>query len=226
MTLPAWKERVLEEAKEILPLSKDASHDLHHCHRVYANAMSITKAEGLQDEVFDDVLFVAAYLHDIDQTPKDSPLRSRSSRIAAELAAELLRSTDFPRYLIDRVKACIEMHSFSYCQTLSDEEYQEKLTLEARIFQDADRLDALGAPGLARNFYCSGMLGTPSFHGPSLDDKTNNPEHGAVFGHHIEKLRLLPAMMHFKSSNQNAIHRLAYMEEFWRLLAVAGPNHT
>jgi uncharacterized protein len=150
----------------------DGAHDIAHIGRVFANAMRIHTVEGGDGEV----LAAAALLHDCVSVEKNSPLRTQASRLAADKASGILADMDWQS---DRIAACahaIAAHSFS-----ADIEPE---TLEAKILQDADRLDALGMIGVARMFYISGRLGSqlydpadPKAESRPLDDKTFAIDH-------------------------------------------------
>lgn len=126
----------------------DAAHDLAHLRRVWGNCQKIARAEGGADMV---VLMAGAYLHDLVNLPKDAPNRREASRLSAEAAVAWLRGTDFPAAKLEAVAHAIAAHSFS--AGIAPE------THEARILQDADRLEALGAIGLARLFAVAGLMG-------------------------------------------------------------------
>ena len=129
--------------------SEDGAHDLHHLRRVWHNCEHI----GGQCEAHPDwqVLSAAAYLHDLINVPKNSPDRARASTISADAAIAALSQRGFPATKRDAVHHAIQAHSFSAGFTPE--------TLEACILQDADRLDALGALGLARTFYVAANSG-------------------------------------------------------------------
>lgn len=133
--------------------AEDGAHDLAHFRRVWHTARQLNRMEGsLADE---RVLLAAAYLHDIVSLPKNHPERQLSSRLAARQAEGILQELGFPAALIPAVSHAIEAHSFS--ANLPAE------TLEAKLIQDADRMEALGAIGLARVFYTAGRLGQAMF---------------------------------------------------------------
>ncbi|WDR34201.1 HD domain-containing protein [Pseudomonas serboccidentalis] len=127
--------------------SDDGAHDLAHLHRVWHNVRTLQAEEGGDLEV----LLAAVLLHDCVAVEKNSPLRSQASRLAAEKAANVLAELDWPESKIAAVTHAIEAHSFSANLT--------PLTLEAKIVQDADRLDSLGMLGVARTFYVAGRMG-------------------------------------------------------------------
>jgi uncharacterized protein len=136
-------------ADRLLPLldaGNDGSHDTAHLARVWANARTIQAEEGGDAEL----LAAAVLLHDCVHVEKSSPLRSQASRLAAARAREILAGLGWPAARIDQAAHAIEAHSFS--AGIAPE------TLEARILQDADRLEALGAIGIARLFYTAGRM--------------------------------------------------------------------
>jgi uncharacterized protein len=117
---------------------RDPAHDLAHVRRVVVNAKALAAREGARLEV----VVPAAWLHDCVIVPKDSLARPRASALAAAVARGFLGSIDYPAELVPQVEHAIEAHSFSAGVP--------PRTLEARVVQDADRLDALGAIGPAR----------------------------------------------------------------------------
>ncbi|MDU8459148.1 HD domain-containing protein [Pseudomonas syringae group sp. J254-4] len=125
----------------------DGAHDVSHLLRVWKNVCAIRDREGGDARV----LIAATLLHDCVSVEKDSPFRSSASRLAAVRASELLTEMGWDEESIAAVAHAIEAHSFSAAIT--------PLTLEARILQDADRLDSLGMIGVARTFYVSGRMG-------------------------------------------------------------------
>ncbi len=126
----------------------DGSHDLAHIHRVFRNAMRIHVQEGGNGAV----LAASVLLHDCVAVEKNSPLRAQASRLAAEKASGILRDLGWDDADIEAVAHAILTHSFS--ANIAPE------TLEAKILQDADRLDAIGMVGAARCFYIAGRMGS------------------------------------------------------------------
>ncbi len=184
ITLSEWVPRL--EAIASAELGDDGSHDLFHFRRVFALASTIAQTETPDADRL--VLLAAAYLHDIVNPPKNSKLRSQASSLSAERAGEILRQEGFPADRIAAVQHAIQAHSFS--ANISPE------TLEARILQDADRIEALGAIGLGRTFYIGGKLNSRLF-----DPVDPLAEHRAlddsryVVDHFKTKLLKLPGLM-------------------------------
>ena len=128
--------------------AEDGAHDLSHLQRVWHNVRTLQVQEGGDL----DVLLASVLLHDCVAVEKNSPLRSQASGLAAKKAATLLTTLDWPDAKIAAVAHAIEAHSFSANIAPT--------TLEAKIVQDADRLDSLGMLGVARTFYIAGRMGS------------------------------------------------------------------
>ncbi|CAN7512036.1 HD domain-containing protein [Rhizobium sp. LjRoot254] len=152
--------------------TNDGSHDLAHILRVFRNAMRIHASESGDGEV----LAAAVLLHDCVAVEKNSPLRAQASRLAAEKASTVLAELGWHSESIASAAHAILTHSFS--ANIPPE------TIEARILQDADRLDAIGMVGAARCFYVAGRLNSglydpadPRAEHRSLDDKAWSIDH-------------------------------------------------
>jgi uncharacterized protein len=161
-------------ASELLQHTKtdDDSHDVAHLARVWSNARAIHAVEGGDLEI----LAAATLLHDCVAVEKNSPLRARASRLAADHAVTLLAPLGWTGARLDRVAHAIAAHSFS--AKIAPE------TIEAKILQDADRLDAIGAIGIARCFYTAGRMQSflydaedPAARHRALDDRAFAIDH-------------------------------------------------
>jgi len=180
----------------------DGSHDIGHFRRVW------NVAEKICDPDDDKLTILAAcYFHDLVSYPKNHPDRSKSSEHAAIRAAEILSQMDFPRDKIERVKHAILTHSFS--ANIKPE------TNEAKVVQDADRMEAIGAIGLARVFYVSGMMGSKLFDSNDpfainreLDDKK------FAIDHFHTKLLKLPDMLQTQKGKSFARKRTEVLLRF------------
>lgn len=124
----------------------DGSHDVSHIERVWANAKRIHAAEGGDPEL----VAASVLLHDCFRIPKDSPLRSSASKLSSEKARKTLESLGWEKDRIEIVANAILSHSFSAGISPT--------SLEGRVLQDADRLDAIGYAGIARCFYTAGRM--------------------------------------------------------------------
>lgn len=185
-------------------MDRDSAHDLAHLDRVWANAQAIAAEETGVDMA---VLAAGAYLHDLVNLPKDSPDRARASTLAALAARPHLADLGLTEAQIDAAAHAIAAHSFS--AGIAPE------TPEARILRDADRLDALGAIGLARAFAVSGALGRPLYD-PADPFAANRAPDDSTFAldHFPLKLLRLPDGMLTATGRQMAEARVAVMRQF------------
>ncbi|MBY0471811.1 HD domain-containing protein [bacterium] len=158
LTFENWEARFKAHIQALQ--ESDPAHDLAHFIRVSTTAKNLAQEEGAKLEV----VLPAAWLHDLVNVPKNDPRRSQASRLSAEAALQLLREMNYPEEHFDGIAHAIEAHSFS--AGISPE------TLEAQIVQDADRLDGLGAIGIARCFAVSGMLKRKLYHPTDLFGQT------------------------------------------------------
>ncbi|MDO8881715.1 MAG: HD domain-containing protein [Pseudotabrizicola sp.] len=132
--------------------AQDPAHDLGHIDRVWANCQQImADVPGLDA----DALQMAVIFHDAVNLPKDAPNRADASSLSARAAADWLTTQGWPAPRIAIVTHAIEAHSFSAAIAPRSD--------EARVLQDADRLEALGAIGLARMFAVAGAMGGALF---------------------------------------------------------------
>lgn len=182
----------------------DGAHDINHLHRVWKAAQAMLADYPKADAL---VVQAACYLHDLVNLPKNHPDRAQASRLAARLAREKLAAIAFPKEKLEGVIHAIEAHSFSANIAPT--------TIEARIVQDADRLDALGALGLARLFYTAGRMESALAHSTdplaqhrALDDRRYALDQ-------IEaKLATLPTTMQTKEGRVIANQRVQWLREF------------
>lgn len=186
---------------------RDGSHDLGHFSRVWKAAVHINTMEGgPADEL---VLLAAAYFHDLVALPKDHPERSRSSFLSAERTAALL-AADFPDFPVEKIPGvahAILTHSFSAGVVPE--------TIEAKILQDADRMEALGAIGVARVFYTAGQLGSRLFDPEDPMAERREPDDRRYALDHFEvKLLRLPGMMNTASGRVIAERNAVWMRAF------------
>ncbi len=178
------KQLVEEAIAYISDLFKDNSdgHDLDHSLRVYRNAMKIAEIESGDKEI----IAMAALLHDAD----DHKLFNTANN---ENARSFLLKHGFVQEKIDRIIEAINAVSFSKNRGKRPE------TIEGQIVQDADRLDALGAVGIARTFAYGGTHQRPL---------------SSSIEHFHEKLLLLKDEMNTAEGKRIAEERHRFMEEF------------
>jgi uncharacterized protein len=205
-----WEQRYTDYLTEHIP-TKDGSHDLGHFQRVWKAAQYIDREEGHVADPL--ILLTAAYFHDLVSLPKNSPGRSASSRLSAERTAALLTDvfTDFPPEKIAGVHHAIHAHSFSA--------QVAPMTFEAKILQDADRMEALGAIGLARVFYTAGQLSQRLFDAGDPLALEREPDDSQFSLDHFQvKLFKLPALMNTATGRRLAEEKTDYLRQFLRTI--------
>jgi len=187
--------------------SADAAHDIAHVQRVVVNAKKIADQENADQEV----VIPAAWLHDCVSVSKSSPLRAKASTLSAEKAKELLMHWNYPEEKIKNIQHAIQAHSYSANIAPT--------TLEAKIVQDADRLDSIGAIGVARMMMVGGKLDRNIY---SPDDpfcKTRTADDGKwTVDHFYTKLLKLNQGFHTISAQKEAQKRHDYMLGFLKQL--------
>jgi len=184
-------------------MSADPAHDISHVKRVVQNTLKLTHAENGNAAV----TVPAAWLHDCVSVAKDSPLRQQASRLAAQKAVEFLGSVKYPKELHGQIYHAIQAHSFS--ANIATE------TLEARIVQDADRLEAIGAIGIARCFLTGGSMGTPLYDPSDPFAKTREADDRRyTLDHFYCKLLGLANTMKTKAGKVEASRRSEFMQAF------------
>jgi uncharacterized protein len=136
-------QRIKEIVEDELNEAKDSAHDIDHIMRVYNLAMTLVKTEAPVDM---DVVRAAVLLHDIGGAKEAADISGKTDHavVGAEMAGPILKDFDFSDEQIKHVQACILSHRY---RTNNKPE-----TLEAKIVHDADKLDAVGAIGVARSF--------------------------------------------------------------------------
>lgn len=183
----------------------DAAHDISHFRRVWGTAQRLS----VEEKIDPLVMLTACYFHDIVSLPKNHPDRSRSSVMAARKTVAILRDDfpDFPETLYPAVAHAIEAHSHS--ANIAPQ------TLEAKIVQDADRLESLGAIGLARVFSVAGRMNVSLFNAddPFADARPLNDQRYAL-DHFQNKLLKLPATMQTPQGKALAEHNARYLVQF------------
>ncbi len=184
-------------------MENDSAHDFEHTMRVYKNAQKICKKEKANEKL----VLSAVLLHDIVSYPKSDKRSKTSSIESAKKSKKILEKFDFSKEEIVIVSDAISSHSFS----------QNKVpkTLEGKILQDADRLDALGAIGIARVFATGGSLKRPFY---NIDDpfcKKRTPDDKIwTLDHFFQKLLKLELLMNTKSGKAEAKKRTKILKEF------------
>jgi len=158
-------------------------HDDEHANRVKRIALMIGEKESADLKILE----VSAELHDVERGKEDHALRS------AERAREILEELGFEGHFIEKVYHCISTHSFSG--------NEKPETIEAKILSDADKLDAIGAIGVARAFMYAGERGL------GIDD---------VIMHFETKLLKLKDLLYTETAKKIAEKRHRFLLEFYR----------
>lgn len=195
-----WEERCITA---LAAQGGDVAHDLAHVRRVVANAQMLAASESARLEV----ILPAAWLHDCVTVPKDSPQRPLAAQLAAQQAVTWLREWHYPAVFLTDIAHAIEAHSFSAGIM--------PRTLEAKIVQDADRLEALGAIGLARCLMLGGAMGRPLYTAEDPFCANRAPDdRAATVDHFYAKLLKLEHTMQTASGRRAAQIRTVYLRDF------------
>ena len=185
----------------------EGGHDWFHIERVYNNAMLISKNENVDSFI----VSLAALLHDI----ADSKFHNGDDTIGPKLAREFLSEQNVSSDVIEHVVNIIAHMSFSK----SLEDTLAFTSIELEVVQDADRIDAIGAIGIARCFNYGGFKNRPLFD-PEIPPKLNQTKEeyknstAPTINHFYEKLLLLKDKMNTKTGKKIAEERHRYMEIF------------
>ena len=181
----------------------DAAHDPNHILRVVTNARRLTLEEGADLTV----VMPAAWLHDCVAVPKSSPDRRMASRLCARQAVAWLEKYDWPYGRLNEIAHAIEAHSFSAAVV--------PRTLEAKVVQDADRLDALGAVGLARALMLGGEMKRAFYDDVDPFCATRLPDDSVfTLDHLFSKLLKLEATMQTPGGKAEARQRTQFIRQF------------
>ncbi len=198
-----------------------AAHDLSHVWRVYKTACMIAEEEGADQAI----VKTATLLHDIARVKEDCDPTGTIDHalLGAEMAAEILTTMGCEAPFVLAVKNAIARHRFrgnNHPQTLED-----------KILFDADKLDALGAVGIARAFMIAGEYGEPLYRETNLEDYIRtNISNGTPTGKVLDlkqhapnleyeiKLKAIPARLFTETGKRIAAERMALMQDYFDLL--------
>ena len=206
LTKHRMDELLLERLREVAESrcnGNGPAHDFLHVTRVTDNARRISVAEGADLSV----VVPAALLHELFNYPKGHPQSHLSGEVCAGHAADVLRENHCPTHLIDPIRESIRIHAFS--RGLVPE------TIEGKVLQDADRLDAIGAIGIARCFATCAEMAVPFYqpedpfcHWREPDDKRWGLDH------FYRKLLRIPDGLHTATARAIAGDRIRVMQTF------------
>lgn len=184
----------------------EGGHDWFHIQRVYKLALHIAQKEEV--DLF--IVSLGALLHDI----ADSKFHEGNEEVGPQMASEFLARQEVSPEAISHVVKIIENISFK-----GGNEKQQFHSPELAVIQDADRLDAIGAIGIARTFNYGGFKNRPLYD-PEIPPNLHmtKEEYKAstapTINHFYEKLLLLKDRMNTETGRQLALERHQYMVEF------------
>jgi uncharacterized protein len=203
-----------EQARTWMP-DNDPVHDFDHVMRVYRMAERIAKSEGADLEI----VRAAALLHDaVGSAPGTKTKKQRQAHhdSSSEFAAEILKQEGWPIESIHAVQHCILAHRFRYTT-------ERPITLEAKVLYDADKLDVLGALGVARTIAYASLAGQPFYTPPSqkfLDtgvEESGEPH--SSYHEYLFKLVKIKDTLHTKTAKKIAAGRHAFLVAYYSELA-------
>ena len=190
----------------------EAGHDWFHIERVWMLSKKIAKNEKANTEIVE----LAALLHDI----ADPKFHDGDETLAIKISLEFLKSIDVEENIINQVLYIIENISFK-----NRGQAPEIPSIELQIVQDADRLDAIGAIGIARTFNFGGFKNNLMYH-PDIQPQLNmskeeyKKSNGTTINHFYEKLLLLKDLMNTETAKKIASERhefmLKFLDEFYK----------
>ncbi len=184
----------------------EGGHDYFHIERVYKNSLTIAKTENVDGFI----VAMGALLHDI----ADSKFHGGDETVGPRKAREFMESQNVGESIIVHVENIIKNISFK-----GGNFNQEFSSLELDVVQDADRLDAIGAIGIARCFNYGGFKNRELYN-PDVPPNLNMTKEeykkstAPTINHFYEKLLLLKDRMNTKTGKEMALKRHKYMEEF------------
>ncbi|MDQ0593018.1 uncharacterized protein QFZ37_001387 [Chryseobacterium ginsenosidimutans] len=198
-------ENTVEFVKEKLK-GAEAGHDWFHIERVWKLSKKIAETEDCNREIVE----LGALLHDI----ADPKFHNGDETLALKVSREFLESQSASEDIIEKVLFIIKNISFK-----NRGETLEKLPIELKIVQDADRIDAIGAIGIGRTFNFGGFKNNLMYD-PDIAPKVNmskdeyKKSNGTTINHFYEKLLLLKDLMNTEKGKEIANERHDFMLKF------------
>jgi len=190
--------------KEVkVKMENDSAHDFEHIKRVYNNAKKL----AIKEKANTKLVLSAVLLHDIVSYPKSDSRSKTSSVKSSQDATKILKNYPFTNDEIKIITDAIKDHSFSRKKTPK--------TLVGKILQDADRLDAIGAVGIARVFAVGGAEHRPFYNteDPFCSKREPNDKKWTL-DHFFRKLLLLEDLMSTKSAKIEAKRRTKILTNY------------
>lgn len=200
-----------------------SAHDMEHVNRVYNMCMFLAKDDNTVNK---EVLELAALLHDIARIEEDTDKTGKIDHaiLGSEMAKTILNDLGYEDNIVERVAKCIKEHRFRSGEMPSSK--------EAMILYDSDKIDILGAIGLARSYMIAGEYGEPIYRDIDIDEYIKeNLYNGEKKGRIIDiskhspnleyqlKLVNIPEKLFTSKGKDIAIKRLSFMELFYNELS-------
>jgi len=196
------KPEIYNEVKKWMR-KNDPAHDFEHVLRVYETAKMICTKEKANKKL---VLY-SVLLHDITSFPKNDKRSKISSTKSSKEAKKILKKFSFPDEEIKIISNAIKDHSFS--------KNKKPTSLEGKILQDADRIDAIGAIGIARTFAVGGSENRPFYNKSDPFCSIRNPnDQNWTLDHFYKKLLVIESKMNTKSGKKEAKRRTKILRRF------------
>jgi uncharacterized protein len=193
--------------------SADPIHDFEHVLRVYRMAERLAGEEHADLEI----IHAAALLHDAEGSAPDAETRTNHHQHSAEFARKVLEQEGWEKQRIEQVEHCIRAHRFR-----SDGESPQ--TIEARVIFDADKLDVLGAVGVARVIGYASINHAPFYAQPSekfLSSGVKEPgEPHSAYHEFLFKLIKIKDRLYTQTARAIAVERENYLREFFERLVL------
>jgi uncharacterized protein len=200
----------LEQARAWYP-AYDPVHGFDHIERVYHLCEIIGEAEGADMEI----VLTAALLHDSQGSSPESSLRCDHNLHSAEFAGQVLKKLGWLTEHIQAVQHCIRAHRFRHNS-------EKPLTLEAKVLFDADKLDVIGAIGIARTIAYAIQAQEPYYTQPSEQfqktGKTQAGECHSVYHEYLFKLRNVKEKLYTSTGKHLAEGRHKFLKIFFSQL--------
>ena len=205
----------IEQARAWYP--PDDIHGYGHIRRVYTLAMQLAQVEGGDTEV----IAAAVLLHDAAEAGPNREGRAAHHRASAAFARRILEAEAWPEERIRAVEHCIRAHRYR-------DPREEPATLEAKIVFDADKLDAIGAVGVARALAHAALSGAPFYAPPSekflRTGQTERGEPHSAYHEYVFKLRKIRERLYTPAARRMAAERHALMERYFSRLRAEADN--
>ena len=200
--------------KELIGIAKkemsknDPSHDINHALRVLSISEKIAKKEKADL----DIVIPSAIFHDVISYPKNHHKRLDSSKKSANIAKKILRDIKyFPRDKIEKVYESIKLCSFTKGITPN--------SLEAKILQDADSLEAVGAISIMRTFSSAGIMGRSFYDITDPFCKKRKPDDSKyALDLFFTRLLVVQGRLHTKTAKIMAKKRVLFLKDFLKAL--------